>query len=78
MCQFSSNFRQLYFEIICFIIFTVGSSGMVPYLQGVNLSGGKPSRKPFGVIITIAGGLFLGGIPAPFIYRQLSKAYSTE
>ena len=26
-------------------VFTVGSSGMVPYLQGVNLSGGTSSKK---------------------------------
>ena len=61
----------------CFL-FTVGSSGMVPYLQGVNLSGGTPSKKPFGVIIATAGGLFLGGIPAPFVYNQLLKTYPTE
>ena len=60
------------------LLFTVGSSGMVPYLQGVNLSGGTPSKKPFGVIIAIAGGIFLGGIPAPFVYNQLLKAYPTE
>ena len=60
------------------LLYTVGSSSMVPYLQGVNLSGGTPSRKPFGVIIAIAGGLFLGGIPSPYIYDTLLKSYPTE
>ena len=59
-------------------IYTVGSSAMVPYLQGVNLSGGTPSKKPFGVIFATAGGLFFGGIPAPFIYSKLLKTYPTE
>ena len=59
-------------------VFSIGSSGMVPYLQGVNLSGGSPSKKPFGVIIATAGGLFLGGIPAPFVYTKLLKTYPTE
>jgi hypothetical protein len=59
-------------------VFSVGSSAMVPYLQGVNLSGGSPSKKPFGVIIATAGGLFLGGIPAPFVYTKLLKTYPTE
>ena len=63
--------------LACFI-FSVGSSAMVPYLQGVNLSGGTPSKKPFGVIFAVAGGLFLGGIPAPFIYNKLLKTYPTE
>ena len=60
------------------LVYTIGSSGMVPYLQGVNLSGGTPSKKPFGVIIATAGGLFLGAIPAPFIYTKLLKTYPTE
>ncbi len=60
------------------LVYTIGSSGMVPYLQGVNLSGGSPSKKPFGVIIAVAGGLFLGAIPAPFIYTKLLKTYPTE
>ena len=59
-------------------VFTVGSSGMVPYLQGVNLSGGTPSKKPFGVIFATAGGIFLGAIPAPFVYNKLLKTYPTE
>ena len=59
-------------------LFTVGSSAMVPYLQGVNLSGGTPSKKPFGVIIATAGGIFLGAIPAPFVYAKLLKSYPTE
>ena len=59
-------------------VYSIGSSGMVPYLQGVNLSGGTPSKKPFGVIFATAGGLFLGGIPAPFIYTKLLKSYPTE
>ena len=59
-------------------IYSIGSSAMVPYLQGVNLSGGTPSKKPFGVIFATAGGLFLGGIPAPFIYAKLLKSYPTE
>ena len=41
-------------------IFIIGSSGMVSYLQGVNLSGGTPSKKLFGVIISIVEGIFLG------------------
>jgi len=60
------------------LIFTIGSSGMVPYLQGVNLSGGTPSKKPFGVIMAVAGGQFLGGIPAPYIYTKMLKSYPTE
>ena len=59
-------------------VYSIGSSAMVPYLQGVNLSGGTPSKKPFGVIFATAGGIFLGGIPAPFIYSQLLKSYPTE
>ena len=65
-------------KTIAALTFTIGSSGMVPYLQGVNLSGGTPSRKPFGVIIAVAGGLFLGAIPAPFIYAKMLKTYPSE
>ena len=59
-------------------VYSIGASAMVPYLQGVNLSGGTPSKKPYGVIIATAGGLFLGAIPAPFIYAKLLKTYPTE
>ena len=59
-------------------IYSIGSSAMVPYLQGVNLSGGTPSKAPFGVIIATGGGVFLGGIPAPFVYAQLLKVYPKE
>ena len=59
-------------------VYSIGASAMVPYLQGVNLSGGTPSKKPYGVIIATAGGLFLGGIPAPFVYAKLLKTYPTE
>jgi hypothetical protein len=62
----------------CTLLFTIGSSAMVPYLQGVNLSGGTPSRKPFGVIIATAGGIFLGALPAPYIYNTLLKSYPKE
>ena len=65
-------------KTIAALTFTIGSSGMVPYLQGVNLSGGTPSRKPFGVIIAVAGGLFLGAIPAPYIYTKMLKTYPSE
>ena len=60
------------------LLFSVGSSGMVPYLQGVNLSGGTPSKKPFGVIFATAGGLFLGALPAPFVYTKLLKTFPKE
>ena len=66
------------YKTLTSFIYTIGSSAMVPYLQGVNLSGGTPSKKPFGVIFATAGGLFLGGIPAPFIYNKLLKTYPTE
>ena len=51
---------------------------MVPYLQGVNLSGGTPSKKPFGVIFATFGGIFLGALPAPFIYTKLLKTFPKE
>ena len=59
-------------------VYSIGASAMVPYLQGVNLSGGTPSKKPYGVIIATAGGIFLGAIPAPFVYAKLLKTYPTE
>ena len=69
--------NNAYRTLVC-LLYTMGSSAMVPYLQGVNLSGGTPSRKPFGVIIATSGGLFLGGLPAPYIYNTLLKSYPTE
>ena len=51
---------------------------MVQYLQGVNCSGDTPCKKPFGVIMAVAGGLFLGAISAPYIYTKMLKSYPTE
>ena len=72
------NLESNAYKVLATFVYSVGSSAMVPYLQGVNLSGGTPSKKPFGVIFATAGGLFLGGIPAPFIYTKLLKTYPTE
>lgn len=65
-------------KIICSYLFFIGSSAQLPYLQGVNLSGGTPSRKPFGVILANAGGLFLGTIPGPKVYAYCLENYSRE
>ena len=72
------NLESKSYKTLASLLFSVGSSGMVPYLQGVNLSGGSPSKKPFGVIFATAGGLFLGALPAPFIYTKLLKTYPKE
>ena len=62
-CSKSASLQMLYSYL-----FFIGASAQLPYLQGVNLSGSTPSRKPFGILIANAGSLFLGTIPG---YRTL-------
>ena len=65
-------------QILYSYLFFIGSSAQIPYLQGVNLSGGTPSRKPFGILCANAGALFLGTIPGPKIYQYCLRNYSKE
>ena len=60
------------------LLYTICSSTMGPYLQGCNLSAGTPSKKPFGITISIISGILLGQIPAPYIYATLLKSFTKE
>ena len=72
---FLSSPRDLACAVLCF---TIATSTMGPYFQGTNLSGGTPSRKPFGITVNVLAALMLGTIPAPYIYATLLKSYTRE
>ena len=67
--------RDLACAVLCYSIF---SSIMGPFVQGTNLSGGTPSKKPFGVTINTIAAILLGQIPAPYVYATLLKTYTKE
>jgi len=70
MIPFVTN-KALNIILIC--LFFIGANAMVPYLSGTNLSGGTPSKKPFGVTTATLINTLFGAAPSGFIFGYLKN-----
>ena len=61
---------QDWIMVLAFLFFSFSTS-VGPYLSGINLSGGTPSRRPFGVMTANLCNTLFGAAPAMTIYGLL-------